>query len=64
MDIIYIVYLDDILIYSEDKSKYTETIIEILQKLREFKLYINLKKCEFGITEVNFLRFIIRIEGI
>jgi hypothetical protein len=64
MDITYVVYLNDILIYSEDESKYTEVITEVLQRLREFKLYANLKKYKFGITEVNFLGFIVGMEGV
>jgi len=37
---------------------------QILKKLRKFKLYASLKKCEFFITKVNFLKFIIFTESI
>jgi len=35
-----------------------------LKRLRKFKLYASLKKCEFFITKVNFLKFIIFTEDV
>ena len=31
----------------------------MLKRLRNFNLYVNLKKCEFNIIQVEFLNFII-----
>jgi len=36
----------------------------VLKRLQEYKLYINLKKCLFYITSINFLGFIISINGV
>ena len=36
----------------------------VLERLQEYKLYINLKKCLFYITNINFLGFIIGINGV
>ena len=36
----------------------------VLEKLREYKLYINLKKYLFYITSINFLGFIIGINRV
>jgi len=36
----------------------------VLKKLREYKLYINLKKCLFYIISINFLGFIISINKV
>jgi hypothetical protein len=36
----------------------------VLERLREYKLYINLKKYLFYITSINFLGFIISINGV
>ena len=36
----------------------------VLEKLREYKLYINLKKYLFYITSINFLGFIISINRV
>ena len=52
-----IVYLDDILIFSKTKKEHLEHIRQVLQRLKEEKLLINLKKvffyargdCVFGI---------------
>ena len=36
----------------------------VLEKLREYKLYINLKKCLFYITSINFLGFIFSVNKV
>ncbi len=54
-----IVYLNDILIFFVEKIDHVDHVKQILEKLRKFKLYASLKKCEFFITKVNFLEFII-----
>ena len=36
----------------------------VLERLREYKLYINLKKYLFYITSINFLGFIVGINGV
>ena len=54
------VYLDDILIFSEDVITHTKAVQKILKKLHTYKLYANLKKCAFNIDTVEFLGFIIR----
>jgi len=64
LDDFYSAYLDDILIYSDDPSKHTEHVRKVLQRLREAGLYINLKKCEFSVIEVKYLRLIITTKGV
>lgn len=59
-----VVYFDDILIFSKDKEEHWEHIRQVLQTLREQKLYANLKKCSFLTNEVTFLGYIITSEGI
>ncbi len=60
----YIIYLNDILIFFIKKTDYVNHIKQILKRLRKFKLYASLKKCEFFIIKVNFLKFIIFIEDV
>ncbi|OSY80743.1 hypothetical protein BLW95_05435 [Lacticaseibacillus paracasei] len=36
----------------------------VLQRLREYQLYVKLSKCEFWISEVLFLGYIINKEGL
>ena len=42
-----IVYLDDNLIFSKTKEEHLEHIRQVLQRLKEEKFMINLKKCSF-----------------
>jgi hypothetical protein len=60
VDVTCIIYLDDILIFSEDFAKYIETVQEILEKLRENKFFVNLKKYDFGTNIIEFLGFIVK----
>ena len=55
------VYLDNILIYSENPEAHVEHVKRVLNRLRQASLFINLKKCEFFTTKVEFLNFIILI---
>jgi hypothetical protein len=54
-----VIYLDNILIFSEDSVKYTKTVQEIFEKLKKNKFFVNLKKYDFGTNIVEFLGFII-----
>ncbi len=60
----YFVYLNDILIFFVEKTDHVDHMKQILERLRKFKLYVSLKKCEFFITKVNFLEFIIFTENV
>src|ERR1700679_3467417 len=64
LDIIYIVYLNNIIVYSNNYEVYTYYVRIVLERLWEYKLYINLKKCSFYITSINFLGFIISVNRV
>jgi transposase InsO family protein len=57
-------YMDDILIYSQNLKEHKQHVKMILQKLREAGLQIDLKKCDFHVTETKFLGLIVTTEGI
>ena len=59
IDIYYIIYLDDILIYFTNPADHQRHIREILKRFKNFKLYLKLFKCEFSINRVKFHGFII-----
>ncbi len=59
IDIYYIIYLDDIFIYFINSTDHQRYIREVLERLRNFKLYLKLSKCEFSINRVEFLGFIV-----
>jgi len=59
-----VIYLNDILIFFVEKTDHVDHVKQILERLRKFKLYASLKKCEFFITKVNFLEFVIFIKNV
>ena len=58
------VYLNDILIYSDNKKKHDEYVCLILICLQEFRLYVNIEKYVFKIWEVFYLGFFIGVNSI
>src|SRR5271156_2294417 len=59
-----IVYLDDILIFSKTREEHLMHIKQVLQRLKEEKLLINLKKCSFMKEELVYLGFVILVDGL
>jgi hypothetical protein len=59
-----VVFIDDILIYSQSEEEHVNHLKMVLQRLREHQLYAKLSKCEFWINEVLFLGHIINKEGL
>jgi len=55
-----LIYMDDIFIFTNDHSKMEEYTKKILQKLHDNNLFLNLDKCVFDITEVEYLGLIIK----
>ena len=59
-----VVFIDDILVYSNDAQEHEQHLKIVLQSLREKKLYAKLSKCGFWLNEVSFLGHIVSAEGI
>ena len=59
-----ITYLDNILVYLKTQQEHTKHVKDVLQYLQEAGLKLNPKKYKFNKPEVEFLRYIIGIEGI
>ena len=65
LDIFVIVYLDDILIYTDDDGDgHVSAVRWVLEQLRKFSLFANLKKCRFHQEEVRFLGYVVSSKGI
>jgi hypothetical protein len=64
IDITCIVYLDDVLIFSDTEEEHVAHVKEILQRLREAKLFVKLSKCEWHTQRTEYLGYIVSPEGI
>ncbi|GJU59698.1 putative reverse transcriptase domain-containing protein [Tanacetum coccineum] len=59
-----IVFIDDIFIYSKSAKDHETHLRQVLNMLRQEKLYAKLSKCEFWLRDVQFLRHVINNKGI
>ncbi|XP_042611952.1 uncharacterized mitochondrial protein AtMg00860-like [Cyprinus carpio] len=59
-----LVYIDDILIYSQSLAEHHRHVAEVLQRLRAFQLYLKAEKCSFHQPSVQFLGYKINSSGI
>ncbi len=65
LDIIVVMYLDDILVYIEDPEQLHVKVVQwVLKQLGKHDLYADLKKCRFHEDEVQFLGFVVMAQGI
>ena len=64
LDQFVVVFVDDILIYSQFKEEHEDHLRIVLQELREHKLYAMFSKCEFWLTEVKFLGHVVSDLGV
>ena len=61
LNIFCIVYLDDILIYFNNKKIHKMHVRLIFEKLRKFKLFTNLKICFFHLNKIDYLKYLMNI---
>ena len=64
LDKFVVVFIDDILIYSQTKEEHVGHLRVVLEVLREHQLYGKLSKCELWLEEVQFLGHVISSQGI
>ena len=64
LDVCVVVYLDDILIYSEDPAKHPDHVREVLAQLRENDLFCKPEKCEFHTDRIEFLGYVVSPDGV
>jgi len=59
LDVCVMIYLDDILIYSNNMSKHHQHVKEVLKCLCKTGLYAKAEKCEFHSKSVKYLGYIL-----
>ena len=59
-----IVYLDDIIVFSQDVKEHLRRLELVFQKLREHGLKIEPKKCQFFCPKVTFLGHVVSADGV
>ena len=59
LDQFVIVFIDDILVYSKSREEHAHHLAQVLQVLREKKLYAKLSKCGFWLEQTAFLGHVI-----
>jgi hypothetical protein len=64
LDKFIVVFIDDILVFSNTKEEHAEHLRLVLQKLREHQLHAKRSKCEFWLKEVSFFGHVVSNGGI
>lgn len=64
LDITCVAFMDDICIYSDTAEEHAERVRQVLDRLRTYGLYCKLSKCEFSVSEISFLGYVIGVEGV
>jgi hypothetical protein len=59
-----LIYIDDVLIHTDTHEKHLEALEQVLLRLHQHHLKINLDKCLFGDRQVSYLGFTLTPEGI
>ena len=64
LDQFFVVFVDDILIYSQSEWEHEYHLRIVLQLLRDHQLYAKFSKCEFWLTEVRFLGHVVSASSV
>ena len=64
LDKFFVVFIDDILVYSKNKEEHEKHLQVVLQTLREHQLFAKFKKCEFWLDQISFLGPVVSKDGI
>ena len=64
LDQFVVVFVDDILIYSQSEWEHEYHLRIVLQLLRDHQIYAKFSNCEFWLTEVRFLGHVVSASGV
>ena len=58
------IYIDNILIYNNNKKDYIKHVNKILQRLKNANIQVDINKSKFHKIEIKYLNFIVKIDDI
>jgi len=64
LNVCLVVYLDNILIYSDDITQHWSHVKEVLKRLQKAELYAKAEKCEFHSDSVKYLGYVLSPSGL
>ena len=64
LDLCVVVYLGDILIYSDNPGEHLKHVHKVLQRLHASTLYAKVEKCAFSVDTTDYLGFVIGPDGL
>ena len=64
LDQFVVVFVDDILIYSQSEKEHEDHLRIVLQALKDHQLYAKFSKCKFWLTEVKFLGHVVSASSV
>lgn len=59
-----IIYLDDIVVYGRSKEEHDRRLSAVLQRLAEYEVLLNKKKCVFDVESLEFLGHELSVKGV
>jgi hypothetical protein len=57
-------YINDILIYFQKEKNHTNHVRFVLKRLKKHKMFVKFSKCVFDLEEIDYLKFIVKINDI
>jgi hypothetical protein len=64
LDIFCTAYIDDVLVFSDNLQEHKNHVNAVLKAIEDAGLKLDIKKCEFEVTEVTYLGMIISTSGV
>ena len=58
------VYIDDLLIWGENKEQHDERLFQVLDRAKQVNLTLNLNKCEFRVLKITYLGEVLSEDGV
>ncbi|MBW0543677.1 hypothetical protein O181_083392 [Austropuccinia psidii MF-1] len=63
LDILVVVYLEDIMVFSSSEEEHVKHVASVLQRLRDNNLFSKASKCVFHASYVEYLSYVVSSDG-